>query len=275
MIPVINIDKIRENSQFKLLSHRENSNLYISKTMVVKLFPNYVLSYFENTGYSLEARIKESERFKGIPGLNLPTKIIKAGDKVIGYALPPRIKGKTIGEFSDNNYDLKAFADIHSKIERTVRAAHELGMVFPDLCNPGNIIITPKGEPVFIDFDSFQIDKMVIYNYSIHITPLNVLEELGGYDHKTNLFTPKADSISAAILIFMTVFHLSLHLNINELDYFLSCSNVESKNIRIKLRRILSQGNENEYLGSNLEGLANSYTLTRKPYSVYPQLEKK
>jgi serine/threonine protein kinase len=42
--------------------------------------------------------------------------------------------------------------DFYERLERIVRAIHERGVIYMDLSKKANVIVTPEGEPVLIDF---------------------------------------------------------------------------------------------------------------------------
>lgn len=274
MLKTVNIDEFRKSKDFKV-QHRSQSTLLISKNKVVKILDESTLSYFENTGHPLEDRLKESYRLNGIKGHNPPTEMVEDLGRIVGFAAP-HIEGDLYGELMKKDLSLPQCAYLQKQIDRILMESHDRGIVFPDLCNAGNIIVKPNGRVVFLDYDGFQFDDMVVRNYASYIAPLKHLEEIGGYDSKTNLFTAKADAVSAALLCFKMAFGLSKALlNPNSIDWVLKETNIRNKKMQRKVKRIFSPGTTEEYLGDHLSGLTNDFTLKKIPSMPYRRLEKK
>ena len=267
MLKVVNWDKIKQD--YRIWKESPNSTIYISGNSVVKILCNDALNFFDISGYSLEKRLEASERFSditdkstGITEIPGPRLMVEKDGRISGFE-QFTIVGPTSDEFFHGNHSFKEKAQVQQKIDRVVIEAHKRGAIFPDLCNPGNIIIN-HNTPIFLDHDGIQIDGMPAFNYANEFDPTDHLEKLGGYDRETKLFTKKADSVGAAMLASKLIFNTSLLPVLNGhigLDCFFNMINLESKKTREKFEKIFSPGNEDEYLGDNLRGLSDQFEL--------------
>lgn len=76
-----------------------------------------------------------------------PIRIIKEGDKVVGYEME-FVEGMSAREFIEKNGSLSE--ELRQKIRTAVDNLHQKGVAHGDL-NPGNIMITPDGQIKFVD----------------------------------------------------------------------------------------------------------------------------
>ena len=67
-------------------------------------------------------------------------------------------KGSPTGSSSVDRKEVDLIVAAFEKVARALHAAHELGIVHRDI-KPGNIMITPEGEPVLLDFGLAQDDS--------------------------------------------------------------------------------------------------------------------
>ncbi len=274
MIKVINFEKLKQERNLKIFQKSFDSEVGTCDNGMVKLFTGIELDYFVQHGHSLEERIEASAHLRSIDGLNLPREMIEKNGRIIGYTMS-RVKGQDFETFCNSCRDLRVYADIFAKLEKIIIAGHKKRVVFPDLCNPGNVIITPKLEPVLIDFDSFQINNMPVKHYARVLEPLYHLENLGAVDLKTNIFSEKVDSISMLMSCMLRIFKVNISYDSSSLDNAFKRAGITGKGFQEKARSIMSKDGKESSIVSNLQGMADDYNLVQIPYSFSRRLERK
>ena len=175
-----------------------NSNVYLhehgANKFVVKTFAHHPLIIKHTIGRFLISR--EYKALKKLSScMGTCDNLIKLGKFSLSYKY---VKGQNLSSFSrrNNTIDKQFFIDF----EKAVKEMHSLGIVHLDLRTGSNIIISEKGEPLIIDFNSYlnlnmipgkylknllkSVDLSGVYKYWIKLSP-ETLEE----SKKTQLST--------------------------------------------------------------------------------------
>jgi serine/threonine protein kinase len=167
-----------------------NSNVYLhehgANKFVVKTFAHHPLIIKHTIGRFLISR--EYKALKKLSScMGTCDNIIKLGKFSLSYKY---VKGQNLSSFSrrNNTIDKKFFINF----EKAVKEMHSLGIVHLDLRTGSNVIISEKGEPLIIDFNSYlnlnmipgkylknllkSVDLSGVYKYWIKMNP-ETLEE--------------------------------------------------------------------------------------------------
>lgn len=128
-------------------------------------------------------------------------------EEVVGQDLTTYDNNLTIEQRSD----LRHYYELYKKIVEVVIKGNKEGIVFPDLCTSGNIIVLPDGNIKFIDYDGMQLglkDRGIGLSTSLG----NVMKYLmsSKFNDGSCRFTQEVDKTSLVILMFLLVFNMDL-----------------------------------------------------------------
>ena len=213
--------------------------------------------------------LKHVEEINSISNVAWPTRVVHDTCFFSGYTMP-EIAGIDLDTFALDLTDLYEFAEVFIKIENVVKEGHKLNVVFPDLCNGGNIIITPEGNAVFIDFDGIQPEGMSKFFFAKAIGKKTSKMSSKYFDKNLNRFTKELDVKSVIFLYFDKVFNIklgrispvrSLSKIENAIDRYFASINLDDPIIKRKVLTLYIDAKRNEFLGEDMYRLAEANTL--------------
>ena len=137
-------------------------------------------------------------------------------DRCIGYTMEEVI-GKSLGDYEKNisleeQCDFNHYLKIYPKLEQILKKGNSKGIVFPDICTAGNIIITPNEEIRLIDFDGLQLgpkDKSMSMSNSLG-NPAKYIENKKFSKYRFH-FTPEIDKTCLTILFYLLLFRVNIN----------------------------------------------------------------
>lgn len=261
----------------KYLSGGSKSVLFeMPNGQILKCFnPDYI-DMTKQFGFHIEEQLLSATEVPDT-GVLVPTSICYLEGHFLGYTLP-KAKGQSLYDYSmslslDDRADLYQYADIFSKVERTVKNADDI--VFPDLCSLKNIFVDSDHNIQFIDYDGLQVG---------HFPPTSVSNSLGSVDFlqanpkyfQNGLYTKELDKKSLIHLYFSLVFNVGLQ-NIGRsvspnhrmtLDDVFSALAIDDVELYEKVSRVFDYHAPNEYLGDTVFRIADEYDLKVDPVPI-------
>ncbi len=259
-----------QNKGYKLFKRLKDTTIIrLPSGELLKILDEYLLKIIADTGYNLDVRLDEADKFASFKNFSIPTRKLTQKGKAISYVMP-YFPGVDFTDYYVDIFNLLSYAKLHSQIEGNIKEGNELGLVFPDLCTTENILVSKDGKVFFIDYDGIQIGNMPAVGYSDFLgTPEQVLTPKY-YDDKTDLFTKELDIKSAIFLYFLDTFGVNLStvgtLNpengkIVTLDFVFQTINLEDPDIQQKVWLLFQEDKQNEFLGDSIYNLAEKYIL--------------
>jgi len=242
----------------------------------LKVFPFQLLNdckvIIEDADYNLEHKILASDNSNAPKEIVRPKyavyrdkklKIFKGYvmDKATGNFYTP----ETILRNDQDAFDLHRYAEIYTKLENVVKEANQDGIIIPDLCTTGNIILTnSSGDVKLIDYDGMQIDNYGTRNYS-KVYCYQVDYFYPKY-HYHNLYTDNIDKKSLFLIYLFNTFEitpdkiddLTLQKDAKELFDYLGIVDEEIKN---KMGLYFNNKKDNDYLDSTVNDIADNYNI--------------
>lgn len=266
-----------------------NKIYQLSEDEVLKIFSlNYSMKFHCYSGYSLEEKILNSEKYCCDSAIVSPKKAAYYGDTLVGYT-EEKVDGESIFLFYRNVYDscsdLYPLACLYSKLEEHVRNASDV--VFPDLCTLGNVLVSGIDEEMvvkFVDYDGLQVDCYPSMNISSLLGDFNQYKN-SKYLSSGKLFTKELDKRSLAQLYFLLAFHIDLncvghlHPDCNRpmtSDDLFWMIGLDDEVVQNKIRKFFSTDVASEYLGDDVFRIADQYEVEEisHPYG-FPYKAKK
>ena len=274
MLTKVNLSRFLSNNKgYKILKRCEDTTIIkLPNGELLKILDPFLVNILQNTGYSLETRLKEVDSLKKYANFAWPTRMIEDGGVVIGYTMP-YIPGVDFTDYYEDTTNLKKYADLHSQIENNIKDGNKEGVIFPDLCTTENIRITPDGKVVFIDYDGLQVKHIPAIGYSDFLGGPADIETGKYFDKRTDLFTKELDIRSAISLYFVDAFGINIntvnHVNPRngkkvKVEDIFQAINLKDQDIQHKVWCLFSQNVDNEFLGDSIYKLAEENDL------VYP-----
>lgn len=226
---------------------------------------------------SYEERVLDT-RAKVVEEIVAPLSVVYNHGICCGYTME-EVNGMSLPDYCDNlflcsNENLNIYSELYTNVENVVRKANENGIVIPDLCTAGNIMVQNDGKIRLIDYDGLQIkDNISVCLSSALGNPKKYISATKFRDRFYH-FTDELDKASLAILLFILVFNLDIsrigqyypgtNIMVTTKDVFdmLGCSDVEfMKNIDDNL----SVSKLGHYLADDLKRIASDYVMV--PFS--------
>lgn len=259
-----------QNKGYKVYKRLEDTTIIkLPNGELLKILDKRLLKVIADSGYDLDVRLDEADKFSGFKNFSIPTRKLTQNGKAKAYVMPC-FPGVDFTDYYVDIFNLLSYAKLHSQIEGNIKEGNELGLVFPDLCTTENIIISKDGKVFFIDYDGIQIGSMPAVGFSTSLgTPKQVLTPKY-YDEKTDLFTKELDIKSAIFLYFLDTFSVNLATvgtinptngKIVTLDFVFQTINLEDPDIQHKVWLLFQEDKPNEFLGESIYNLAEKYAL--------------
>lgn len=259
-----------QNKGYKVLKRLEDTTIiWLPSGELLKILDWSLLNLIKHTGYSLDVRLDEADKFSSFKNFSVPTRKLTHNGQATSYVMP-NFPGVDFTEYYVDIYNLLSYAKTHSQIEDNIKTGNELGLVFPDLCTTENIRISKDGKVSFLDYDGIQIGNMPAVGFSDFLgNPKEVLTPKY-HDNNTGLFTKEIDVKSAIFLYFVDTFGVDLS-NVNRinpfngqivtLDFIFKTINLQEPDIQQKVWKLFQEDESNEFLGDSIYNLAEKYKL--------------
>ena len=276
MVKKVQVDDIKI---VKELSSSENSTVY--RTMdgsVLKVFSPFLLKLYEAVEINLEEKIVNSKKIESVPEIVTPTSAVYDRDSFIGYTMK-HVKGNSYKDLESRltigqRANLKMYAHMHRKLESIVVRGNSRGVVFPDLCTTDNIMITDDGRIRLIDYDGLQVGKYKSVGIS---TNLGDCSQYMIPKYQENfLFNSNLDKKSLIELYFLDALNINLEMvgqynpyikrNIT-LDDIFEQIGLDDNDVKHKVWKCFDDKSDNEFLGSDVDRIADQYKLVIFPQS--------
>lgn len=292
----INIDdlnleqlKLLKESIFDLVPSYKifKSRIYeLDSNYIIKIFNPRFLEILLRQNISIEKKIMYSDSFKNNEGIIIPSKIVLSQGSFIGYVIPKikNFKDETTYSHDLLSSDLKSRTNLLIKKENVIKNNPDI--VFPDMLSSGNILIKDNN-PIFIDYDEWQIKDMPATSYSSNLGYESIYHIDKYKSHNTHLYTKNLDKKSIILDLYLSLFKINLqdsfmvnvvnHSDINDFfkDLFSTC-NIENKGIiEATLIAFLSENEDNLYISEYLEELSQEYKLENIKNSKIKRLIRK
>ena len=263
----------------KELYSSDSSKVYrTADGSVLKIFTPFVFKLYNVAGVSLEEKIVNSGRIESLPEVIIPTAAVYDEDKFIGYTMK-YVKGQTYNELEDKltigqRTNLKMYAHIYHKLENIVSRGNSKGIIFPDLCTTDNIIITPDGRIRLIDYDGLQIGKYKTVGISSNIGEQS--QYLIPKYQKDFLFNSNLDKKSLIELYFLDAFNTNIEIvgcynpfigRRITLDDIFENLGLEDDDLKHKVWKCFQADVDNDFLGDDVDRIADLYRLVILPQS--------
>lgn len=243
---------------------------------LLKVIDTQLEEMFKEAGESYEQRVIDT-RGSVVDEIVAPLSYVYQIDRCCGFTMED-VNGLSLEEYCESLgldfiYNLQKYADLFAKIEGAVRKANDNGIIMPDLCTHGNIMVQNDGKIRIIDYDGLQIKE----NSSITIStalgePFKYLRSMK-YSDGPSHFTSEIDKTGLTILMFLLVFNVDLTkvgtffpgtrkmVTVRGIFEMMGCSD---ELFMQKVEDNLSDIRPGHYLADDLRRIASNYVLT--PY---------
>lgn len=258
-------------NNLKEITSSSSATLYRMKNGdILKVFNSFYMFMAATSGINLEKKITDSERIKLSDKIKKPKMSFYTSNGIfIGYS-SNMAKGISYNDKEEiltleERTDLYRYADIFTKLENIIK---ESDAVFPDLCTCDNIFIDEKNNIELIDYDGIQVGNQSAMQMSTTLGD-DKMYEIPKY-MKNGLYTKNLDKKSLILLYFLSAFNMDLNMvgkrmpqtgELITLDTFFQLLGVEDYDFMNKVYKIFNDNLENEYLGTSLYDLAESYNM--------------
>ena len=264
----------------KELASSENSTVYrTSDGSVLKVFTSQLFKLYDIAGVSLEEKILNSSKFETIPEIITPTSAVYDRDKFVGYTMK-YVKGNSYKELESRltigqRTNLRMYAHMYRKLESIVARGNSKGVVFPDFCTSDNIMITNEGRIRLIDYDGLQVGKYKCVGISSNLG--NFSQYLVPKYQNDLLFNANLDKKSLIELYFLDAFNVNIEIvgqyipyigRKATLDDVFEQIGLDDYDMMHKVSKCFDDNVDNEYLGSDVDRIADKYRLVILPQSI-------
>lgn len=271
----------------EILCKSDNSTIYrLADGRLLKVIDFQVQEMFNELGESYEKRVVDP-RGKIVEEIVAPLSAVYKFGNCCGYTME-EVEGVALTDYCDNyinheNINLEQYSKIYSKLENIVIKANKNGIIMPDMCTEGNILIQKDGNLRIIDYDGLQIKDNISIAISTTIgDPYRYLfsnKYRDGFYH----FTSELDKTSLTYFIFLLFFNTDIakvgeyypgtHKLVTVADIFeyLGCTDTQFMQKVEDNLDILKPGH---YLASDLERIASNYKLVQNDECPDPLAKK-
>lgn len=265
-----NKDIIHDGESSLIYRLEDGRILKTIKPIIIELCEKFNLNYEEKIKSSLADDIDEIIK---------PLTIIYDNNKCIGYTMEEVI-GKPLGDYEKEislkeQCDFNHYLKIYPKLEQIIKHGNKKGIVFPDLCTAGNVIITPNEEIRLIDFDGLQFgpkDKAISMSNSLG-NPAKYIENKKFSKFRFH-FTSEIDKACLTLLFYLLIFRVNIN-NVGVFNGFdapltyeeiFKYINLKDQNLINKTITNLSERGNGGFLETDLERLAKKNILVPMEY---------
>lgn len=268
-------ENVRDLCYGKCLYKNVLSEIFeIRDDYVAKFVSRLMLEAYKEFGGSLEKKIQYADEIVDMDELYKPTSAIYANEGFCGYTMLEN-KGIRFNDYNDNltieqRSDLKRYAFIYKQLENIVKKGHSQTrkIIFPDLASCDNIFLDQDLRVTLIDYDGLQVGEQFAVSYSAN---LGNDEDYYVSKYKNGLFyTEEIDKTGLAILYFLDTFNVDLKKvgevnpytgKILTIEEVFETIGLEDRMFMDKIKAILSKNELGDFIGEDIDRVANNYTM--------------
>lgn len=268
-------ENVRDLCYGKCLEKNPLSEVFeIRDGYVAKFIPKIIIEAYKEFGCSLEKKIQYADDIVDMEELYKPTSAIYANDGFCGYTML-RNDGINFNDYDDaltleQRSDLKRYTFIYKQLENIIKKGHnqKKKIIFPDLASCDNLFLDKDLKVSLIDYDGLQVGDQFAISYSSNLgndEDYYIPKYMNG-----RFFTEEIDKTGFAILYFLAVFNVDLKMagkvhpstgKILTIEDIFETIGLEDQTFMDKIKAILSKTQAGDYIGEDIDRVANNYTM--------------